>query len=46
MLLITEIPDTGAEVDRETDIIGTKIIIDVTVEIKVNELISLTFCNR
>lgn len=34
--MVIEIPGTEVEVDREKDIIGTKIIIDVMVEIKVS----------
>lgn len=37
MLLVTEILGIEVEVDRETNIIGTKIAIDVTVEIKVSD---------
>lgn len=33
-LVVIEIPDTEVEVDREKDIIGMKIIIDVIIEIK------------
>lgn len=36
IILVIEILDTEVEVDREKDIIGTKIIIDVIVEIKVS----------
>lgn len=36
---ITEILGIEVEVDRETNIIGTKIAIDVTVEIKVTLII-------
>lgn len=37
MLPVTEIPGTEVEVDREKDTIGTKIIIDGMVEIRVSE---------
>lgn len=36
IILVIEILGTEVEVDREKDIIGTKIIIDVIVEIKVS----------
>lgn len=39
ILLVIEIPDTEVEVDREKDIIGMKIIIDVIIEIKVSTMI-------
>lgn len=41
ILLVTEILGIEVEVDRETNTIGTKIAIDVTVEIKVNDNIDL-----
>lgn len=45
MLLVTEILDIEVEVDRETNIIETKIAIDVTVEIKVSDNVDLlTIC--
>lgn len=45
MLLVTEILGIEVEVNREKDTIGTKIIIDVMVEIRVSyDLILLTCC--
>lgn len=44
ILLVIEIPGTEVEVDREKDIIGTKIIIDVIVEIKVSRDLILLMC--
>lgn len=47
ILLVTEILGIEVEVDRETNTIGTKIVIDVMVEIKVNDNIDLlTICYR
>lgn len=47
ILFVTEILGIEVEVDHETNTIGTKIAIDVTVEIKVNDNVDLlTICYR
>lgn len=46
MFLVTETLGIEVEVDRETNIIGTKTVIDVTPEIKVSDDVGLLTCCR